>query len=253
MTAHDLLQWWNLIFALPFGFALLLTLLQATGQLHLGHGLHFSHPHLGHHVDVAHTVGHGAHGQTSHDHSAHHEHSSGGQKGAGSRVMGSFSSLIGLGEAPFMTVLSSFFLIWGTVGLITNSVLGAVLSPVIFIGPAIVVASMGASVTTGLIARGIAKLLPSAESFGYQESSFEGSTGKAVTKITSSYGVVAVSDSFGNRVEVKCRTQGEEVLPYGAEVILLNYDEVIRQFVVCRPDQIGLELSTKNPPRQLGE
>lgn len=244
MTLAELFQWWNLLFVLPFGVALLLTLLQATGALHLGrigYGFHFGHHgHLGRDFHADHSgQATASEAQTGNDYGTGHHADPGHQLGFGSRLMNASFGLLGFGKAPFMVVLSSFCLTWGFVGLMANKVFGNILPPEIFIWLTMLIALTVATVSTGLLARGIARFMPSTESYGTRENDFTGKTGKAITKISSTDGSVATFDNYHNRVELKCRTDGDEVIPYGSEVVLLYYDEETRRYIVCRSEDFS--------------
>jgi hypothetical protein len=249
MTLTELFQWWNLIFVLPFGAAILQILLQVTGALHLeriGHGFHFGH-HA--HIESDFHADHSGHAiareaQTGHAPGPGHHADTGHQLALGSRLINAMASLLGFGEVPLMIVLSSFCLTWGFVGLISNKVLGYILPPEIFIWLAMFVALAVASVSTGLMARGIAKILPSMESYGSREDGFTGKTGKAITQISSTTGSIATFDNYHNRVELKCRTDGDEILPYGSEVVLLYYDEETQRYIVCRTEDFSLRVKS---------
>lgn len=236
MQLTDLMEWWNLIFVLPFVAAVLLTLLQATGALHLGHAGHGIH--LGRHIHL---------GQTAHGHAAHS--ASDRPAGTGSHPAGSILALLGLGRAPFTVVLSTFGLIWGLAGVLANQLLGRVFSPELFIWPSAGCALVAAAVLTGFLARGFARILPAAESYGSSQSDFLGRTAKAILAITPQGGAVALLDQYKNRVELKCKAEGDRVIPRDSKVVLLYLDDESQRFVVCPLEEFPTYANSLRPQK----
>ncbi len=249
MTFVDLLQWWNLVFDLPFVAALIPLLLQATGLFHFGHGhgLHIDHHadigghhvgHLGHgahadtHVSVAH---HGmTHAPPAHAHTstgAHHDtHTETHSPGLAARILG----LLGVGKVPFMMVFSSFCFVWGFVGIAANLGFSSVLPlPEIYIWPSLATALVCSFALTRIISEVLSRLIPSEESYGTAREDLLGCAGKAAYEITEGRGAAWVLDRYQNRIQVKCKTTDGIPIPSGAQVRLLEYDEKSETFLVC--------------------
>jgi hypothetical protein len=253
MHSIDLLQWWNLIFDLPFVAALIPLLLQATGAAHFGHsghGVHIGHagglhghhihlphvhlPHLGHHhvesggTQVAHaaTAQPAVHTGAAHPAPAHHSES----PGPIARALG----LLGIGKAPIMLVFSCFSFTWGFTGLVANQLLARALPlPGVFIFFSMGIAFASSALLTGVFSQGVSKLMPSVETYTTAKSEFVGKTGRALYTIDGKSGAAVVLDNDSNRVQIKCHTEeGAPALPKGQSLSVSRYDEQCDMFVV---------------------
>ena len=232
MTLNDLLQWWNVIFVLPIVAALLQTVMQGLGLMHFSHGshLHVGHPHF-HLPHTHHQLPAANHGTETH---VGHSHPHSDSPGAFMRFM----SLLGVGRVPFMTVLSSFALIWGFSGLVCNN-LFSMLPHEVSIWFSMAVATLAASTTTGLLSRVLGRLMPNTETYVESESDMVGRFGVANTNIDGRVGTVVLLDTYGNRIELKGFTSDGVIIPRGSRVMLESYDEQSRRFV------------TREAPKQL--
>jgi Protein of unknown function (DUF1449) len=255
MHAIDLLQWWNLIFDLPFVAALIPLLLQAAGAAHFGHGGHGVHidhasgalhghhvhlphmPHLAHHqagpaeAHVAAAAGSSAaHAPTLHTPTAHAPAHHAASPGPISRALG----LLGIGKVPVMLVFSSFCFIWGFTGLAANLLLaGVYVLPAAFILPSIAIALFSSLLLTGILSQGISKVMPSVETYTTPREGFLGKSGRALYEINCTCGAAVVLDNESNRVQIKCRTAEEgSVIPRGQPLSVAWYDEEKQIFVV---------------------
>lgn len=225
MQIVELLEWWNLIFVLPFFAATLQMVLQAMGLIHIGHGMHHIHIHHDHSVGHSHVVPHGH---------AHAHHESGGHTNDSSSAAAKMLSLMGIGKAPFMVILSCFSILWGSIGLCANQIFGVTArAPQIVLLPSIGLALLGAFLLTGILANIIGKMMPSTETYGQREAEFVGQIATAVMTITSESGVIAVLDAHKNRIEMKCVTDDGSSLPSGSSVLITNYEEEKGRCIVC--------------------
>jgi len=276
MHPIDLLQWWNLIFDLPFVAALIPLLLQATGAAHFGHGghgvhlghghggfeghhahlphLHLPHvPHIGHHhietgtphVSAASASG-AAHApavahqpQSAHETAAHHVEG----PGPISRALG----LLGIGKVPIMLVFSSFCFVWGFTGLVANQFLAGVFPfPSLFILPSIGIALVSSLLLTSVLSQGISKIMPSLETYTTPKEGFVGKTGHALYEINAKSGAAVVLDNESNRVQIKCRAEDEgAAILKGRPIAVTRYDEqteifVVREMVLTDEEQAQL-------------
>jgi hypothetical protein len=102
-----LLEWWNLVFLLPFALAVVYYLVLATGTVALDHEHDADHDHEG------------------------VEHAIGSEQGPTSSLLHALSFL-GIGRAPLSIVLTTFCLVWGFVGYASNQVLDDLLAPAAF-------------------------------------------------------------------------------------------------------------------------
>lgn len=250
MSPIDLLQWWNLIFDLPFVAALIPLLLQATGAAHLGHaghGVHVGHLGLhGHHVHVPHfghhhieagahapSVVHAGHEIAPHAH-IHAEHHAEGP-GILSRALG----LLGIGKVPIMMAFSSFSFVWGFTGVVCNLFFSKVLPvPMLFIWPSIGVSLISSLFLTSALSQGFARLMPSVETYTTSREELVGKIGCALYEVNAGSGAAVVLDNYSNRVQIKCRTEDAESIPRGAKVALMRYEEKSQTFFVRQATEV---------------
>lgn len=220
------LQWWNLIYELPFLAALLYIGLLASGTVSPGHGEgdighDISHVlHLDH--DVSHDGGH------PHDHP---DHDVDEDAGVFVRVLYFF----GIGRVPLSIVMLSFLLIWSFTGWASNLLLSRWFPQPVFIVISFALATIVALILTRYIAIGLAKVMPSLETYGVSQQELGGSHGTAKYGITQSFGRAQVYDRFGNLQEVNCRLlPGGDSIPAGVPIRLLEYNTEGRFYTVVR-------------------
>jgi Protein of unknown function (DUF1449) len=248
MHPIDLLQWWNLIFDLPFVAALIPLLLQATGAAHFGHSghgvpighagglhghhIHLSHPHLPHvgHHHIESGGGHAAPAAAaqpaSHAAPAHHAPS----PGPIARALG----LLGIGKAPIMLVFSSFSFTWGFTGLVANQLLARALPlPEVFIYFSMTIAFASSVLLTSVVSQGVSRVMPAVETYTTTKDEFVGKTGHALYAVDGKSGAAVVLDNESNRVQIKCHTEeGASALSKGQPLCISRYDEQRDMFVV---------------------
>jgi hypothetical protein len=136
----------------------------------------------------------------------------------------------GVGKVPLSILLTSLTLLWGTVGLICNLMLG-----LNAVGVSLTVATVVALFGTRTVGRMIARLIPSVESYHATRSELWGETGVALYSVTSQGGTVRLRDRRSNLLDLECRTfPGEEAIPAGNRVRLEEYDET-RDVYLVRP------------------
>jgi membrane protein implicated in regulation of membrane protease activity len=208
----DLLEWWNLIFLLPALAALLYLALLATGTVSAGGDADAD---LDADFDTDAPSVHGI------------EHSLGGEhEQAGSRL-GEALGFLGFGRVPLSIILLTFCFLWGFAGWASNTILkGAVDRPVLFVWPSLAVATAASVLGTRSLARGLARLLPSTESYGSSERDLVGRLAKVRDPITARQGRAQLYDAHGTLQEVPVRIKpGEAEIPARTEVVLLSYDK----------------------------
>jgi membrane protein implicated in regulation of membrane protease activity len=211
----DLLQWWNLVFLLPALAALLYLLLLAFGAMP-GEG-HDLHP--------------GGHVELHHDHDLAH--------GDGDPFHGALN-LIGVGRVPLSLLLMSFGLLWGFFGWLGVQIFrGVLVTPALFIWPAAVLALIGSTVFTSVLARGLGRLMPSTESYGAGARELVGRVADVRYSLTESAGTVQTYDRLGSLHEVPARVlPGETAIPAGARVILWRFDEQAGAYLALQDEAI---------------
>lgn len=274
----QLLEWWNLIFELPFLVAFVIVLVMATGAVPMGeasgetdHDLQVEHSvDMGHDVghDLGHDMGHDLSHDVAADHSAdvshdlHHDiaHDAGhaGDHAADAEHHSSWSfvqllAALGIGQVPMALIFMSLSVIWGFVGWTSNQVLGEVVkSPVVFVPISVLLASIGSVGFTRYLARGLSRLIPSVETYGVTRERLLGKTGEARYPISETFGEALVRDRYGQLHLVSCHTlPGKEVIPSGSKVVLYQFDSDQDVFYVVT--EMELQILTSRYARRPGK
>lgn len=226
MTASQLLEWQNLPFVLPFIAAIGYLLLLASGMA----------PDHDHDVDIDHDVDldHGIEHSVGHGHDHDHEPHS-------ASLAAKAMSFLGLGKVPLSLLIMSFCFIWGFSGWLSNMILSPILRfPIIYFWISGIAAMFTSLTLTGMLARGLGKIMPSTESYGIKETDLIGSTAEVRYPITPNSGTACLYDNQQAFQEVQCRvSQDSQTIPANVRVILMGYDENQRAFIV-RPVDHGL-------------
>lgn len=232
MGFYEFWAWYNLVFAMPIGFALVLLILMMKGLVPTEGGLDIE---VDHDVSFDHDIGadHELESEVEHDlgHDTSHESSQGFGKGA--------LSVLGVGRCPLSVIFMSLSLTWGCIGLVSNMVLGKMLYLPTFIFPWI---SMGITFVlsialTGAIARLIARIIPSMETYSQPLRQLVGKEGTTSSIVSPAFGQAFVKDDFGTLRVIRCHTlEGE--LPREAVVRLVHYTAATQSFIVCKPEEL---------------
>ena len=231
----QLVEWWNLPFTVPFALAVLYLFLTAAGLVEVG----TETP-----GDAAGDVDADAASDTAHtDHASapgdlpglHPEHPS----GATSRTL----DFLGLGRVPLAIVMQVFFLVWGFAGWAATLLLRPLLgSPLLFFPIALLAAAVCAVAATVLLARPLARWLPSTESHAPTRRDLAGRVGTVVFAVTPDSGVIQVRDDSGNLHQVPCRMNSHSdgtdppSIPKGSEVIVVSYEDDTGRYLVVPSD-----------------
>ncbi len=198
----DPLAWQNLVFYIPLTAGLLLVLGSAFGMA--GHDAGADHEY-----DHDHDGGHGGHG------------------------FGRVLTLLGVGKVPLTVALMTALVLFGGLGIIMNVVLGALGVAPGLIGPiSLVAATIYAVILSGQTAKLVARFVPTVESYEIKKQDFAGCTGTLLLPADESSGYAQVKDREGNVHNVKCRTVRGALLAKGASILIIEYDEATRTFVV---------------------
>ncbi len=268
---HNLLQWWNLLFALPLVVGLLFSLITAVGFVSTGHA-NAGHGEAGH--DVGHDMGataehgdidHGAdahvdhgdidhagdihadHGDTGHPvpaevihgevaHEAHAEHAH--EAGHGNHHESVFTQILeafGIGRGvPISVMLPFCMMLWGVLGLASNQALHPLLRfPAIYVWVSAVLSLFG----TSLIARGmsgvVARYLQMGQVPNMSRERLIGATGVAVFTVDDRSGVADVRDAVGTVHRITCHvSEGNPPLPAGTPVVVTDYEVETGRYLV---------------------
>ncbi len=242
MQVLDLLQWWNLIFVLPFGLALGYVLLMATGAVSAEFGDHDVDLDFDHDVDLD--------ADTDHNFDLHDATSEGS-------FLGNALSLLGVGRAPLSLIGSSFCFIWGFTGWAANQFFQSLWpAPGVFVFASIGVALFSAILLTRFIVLGMVKFMPLDENFAVSDSQLVGRRATVRFSVTGQSGTAQVYDQYGTLHEVPCRLKSDDdkseqeiaSLPPGTPVVLLEFSRTQKVFRV-RVDPLGNPQLPRDPPK----
>lgn len=241
MQVLDLLQWWNLIFVLPFCLALGLVLLMATGAVSAEFGDHDLDLDFDGDVDID--------ADTDHNFDLHDS------VGEGS-FLGNALSLLGVGKAPLSLIGSCFCFIWGFAGWAANQFFESLWpAPGVFVWASIGVAFFSAILLTRFIVLGMVKFMPLDENFAVSDSQLIGRRATVRFSVTGQSGTAQVYDQYGTLHEVPCRLKGDgeseqniASLPPGTPVVLLEFNRTQKVFRV-RVDPLGNPTLPRDPPK----
>jgi len=216
----ELLQWWNLIFVLPFVGALFYILMLSTGAVSDGHDAELnvgveSDLDIGHDVDV--------------DHDAGLEHFHDLEPGMLARAL----SFLGIGKVPLSIIIISFCFLWGFTGFASNTLLKPVLPSILFVWASLSIAFVVSLSLTRILANVMAKIMPATETYAVSLEQLVGKWGESITTIDETFGQAHVHDDAGVLHTVQCVIKsGETTILRGSQVILLFFDKTRSVFFV---------------------
>lgn len=234
--AFQLLQWWNLIFVVPFCIGVLLVLMSLSGAGRHGRGGHRVSHHGSHHG--------GHHGGAHHSHARMHarhqapraRHKTTHAKGKASKSQGEEQAIeqapsqglmhmLHLDNIPSQMLLQNFLLFWGVVGWTCNRIASkSATSPEKFVVTSLMAALIGGLLCTLLISATLARFTPGDDSFAITKADLEGRIGEAVSAITERSGSVYARDENGtlHNLAARVRPDGESIAR-GEQVVVVSY------------------------------
>lgn len=251
---HNLLQWWNLLFALPLVVGMLFSLITALGfastvqaaaergdidqgdiahevdaggigqdtDLHAEQGdaidsvpAEVADGEAGHDADAEHAD------ETTHD---HHE-----------SVLTQILEAFGIGRGvPISVMLPFCMMLWGVLGLVSNQALHPLLRfPAVYVWISVLLSLLG----TSLLARGlsgvVARYLQMGQVANMSRERLIGATGIAVFTIDERGGVADVHDRVGTIHRIPCRVREHATpLPAGTPVVVADYESETGTYLV---------------------
>ena len=150
---EQLLLWYNLIFILPFGLAVLYLLIMSFGILpiDIGFGMDYDLDlDLDHDIDFDHDI--------DLDHDLDHDIGAGGAFRA--------LSILGVGRVPLSIIGIAMLLLWGALGWLTNNVLEAFIqTSSAYATISMAVAFVGSLLLTSLLTKLLARFVPTSETY----------------------------------------------------------------------------------------
>ncbi|MGN6369098.1 MAG: hypothetical protein ACTHN5_12625 [Phycisphaerae bacterium] len=229
MTLDLLFAWWNLIYVVPFGLALIYLGLYVFTGLTFGEG----DAEVDHEIAVEHDVDADGDHDVWQDAGDAHEQSMDG--GGSSSALMSALSLLGVGRVPLSLALMILLILWGVIGLAINQGLMGLLGATAVVGLISVPVTAGISVAvTGLIARVLGRVMPTSETYARKRGALVGCVGEALYGIDAAFGLVSVREPDGDLFQVECRTAaGEPGIAKGTKVVLFKYDAEKAVFYVA--------------------
>ena len=246
MTIAGLMNWWNLLYVVPFGVAVVYLFLytltgvtfgdvdmdadgdahfdaDATAEAHLDADAHVDADADGH-VD--------ANGDGDHD--ADQDHESAGGRGF------SVLALLGVGRVPLSLLLMIFLILWGIIGFGLNMALLSFISA----GPVVDLISLPATFLvaaggTGALARLMGRLLPSSETYSRSVESLVGRRAESISVIDETFGLAQVRQASGDLFQVPCRVaRGKMPIAKSTAIVLYEYDPATKYFYVAVFDRL---------------
>jgi hypothetical protein len=262
MSLRLLIEWWNLIYLVPFGLAILylgvfvftgITFGDADADADMDTDMDAPGPvHVEAHVVDADADADGdldadadmdadadaeadteadadndaAASAVTHAHAVH----AGDGHGAGGAGEGSFTSdllsFLGLGKIPVSLALMILLLWWGMVGFMLNTLFFQWgVAPWLIGFATLPLTAVIAGGLTGGCAAILGKLFPGADSRAQRREDLVGRSGEAIFDIDGTFGMASVRNATGDLIQVACQTRdGESRIPKGSRVVLFNYD-----------------------------
>jgi membrane protein implicated in regulation of membrane protease activity len=212
------LSWHNLVFLIPIALAVVLMFGSALGLADFGSDVDVdADADLDADADVNADADADADADTDGDHDADGGHS--------------VLALLGVGRVPLSLLLMTALSLFGGIGLCTSTILTPVVGGSVAGGIALATAATGALVLTGIVARVVARVLPSTETYAGDEIDLVGCTGIALLDIHESFGVAHVADDGGALMKIRCRTY-EGCIEKGEPVLVTELDPVTHVFTV---------------------
>lgn len=214
-----LLAWQNVIFYIPLAVGLLLIVGSAMG---------------GHHGGADHDVGHdlALHGDGGGAGALDAAHGHGDGDGHEGGLLTRALSMLGVGRVPLTVVLMMASLLFGGIGIITNTILSSLGLPAWIHGLcALAVAFVGMVSLTSSAARLLNRFFPTTETYRVSRHDFAGCTGMLLLPADPQSGYAQVKDHEGNVHNIKCRTS-KGALPKGGEILVIEYDERTATYLV---------------------
>jgi hypothetical protein len=265
MPVKLLLNWWNLIYIVPFGVALLYLLVYAATGIGGEHGGDIGadadadadvdadadadvdadadgdlHAEVDADADAdadTDTEGEGA-GHADSDAPLHAEAAS-IDGGAGGSPLVAALGFIGVGKAPLSVLVLMLLISWSVIGFVTNQLVYAVW-PAEWLPPllSLPLAFFGSLLATSGLARLLGRWMPSTETYVHAKDQLVGRKGQAIYAIDEKFGLVSVRNVEGDLFQVPGRTAaGAAKIEAGAEVVLFDYDAERGLFSVAPFDE----------------
>lgn len=243
---HHLLQWWNLLFALPLAVGVLFLLVTALGfvSAQQAEGEHGAAEHDADQGNLHQEVGGDSEhhlpaeveqGEVAHEASAEHSH----EVDQGNLHHESFLTQLleafGIGRGVPVSVMLPFCLmLWGVLGLVSNQALQPLLRfPAVYVWVSMALSLVGTSLIARSVSGVVARYLQMGQVPSISRERLIGATGTAVFAIDSQSGVADVRDTVGTVHRILCRVRpGSPPIPAGSPVVVADYESDTGRYLV---------------------
>jgi membrane protein implicated in regulation of membrane protease activity len=231
MKAEWLMLWWNLIFIVPFGLALLYLGVYAMSGITFGDADVGVDADMDADAEIAAADAHVGADADAADHDFHHHD---GHMPFHLAAM----SWLGIGRVPLSLVLMVLMMTWGLFGFATSYYLEGNWDDRTFVPPiAIAVAAIGSLLMTALSSRAIVRWLPTSETYAVRRHELLGRTGEAIYQIDQQSGVVSLRDEHNDLFQVPCRVHADrDPISKGTRVRLIAYNGREKAYYVTEHD-----------------
>ena len=240
VTLQWLINWWNLVFVLPFGLALLYLGLYTVSGVTFGDS--------DGDFDADADVDADADMDADVDHDIDHDVEAGADADAEHETPISPAlavvSWLGVGKVPLSIVLMVFLLTWGAAGLLCNLMLASRGSASAAIS--VPMALMAAVLVTHWVSWFIGKYLPLYETTAKRRHALLGATGEVIFPIDRRFGMASVRDETGDLYQMPCRAD-DHPIPKGSTVKLVSYNAKQGIFHVTLTEPARTRTETRAP------
>ncbi len=232
MGLQEMLQWWNLIYILP----LFISVIWLAASVAMG--MHDADGDLSHDADLAHDlhIDHDVDADADHDAEGHHSPHMHGDLEYQESPLYKILALMGVGKVPVTALFGIFFLAWGAFGMLSNRVFAGILHyPAVYIWPSMAATFVVSAVFARSIAGVVGRYMPTTETYAVSQRALTDRLATAVFPITETTGTVHIRDEYGtvHRMQAKTQQNAPEI-PSGSEVIVIDFDEADKRYVVER-------------------
>ena len=253
MTATWVLNWFNLIFVVPFALALAYLGLYTLSGWTFGEADVDADADADVDADAEVEVDADADADAAADHDPDHDHDHDAAHGGGGNGSGWFVVLswLGVGRVPLSILLMILLMCWGAIGFAVNSYTRAehpqVARPWVLSIP---IALLGSVLVTKLLAGAVGRYVPLNETYARRRHELLGSRGEVVLPVDRNFGMVAVRDARGERFQLSCRLEsGDRTIAKGTPVTLVAYNADERLFYVIESEFDGARDATESSTR----
>jgi len=217
-----LLQWYNLVFILPLGLAILYLLVMSIGMLPFGMDSDLD-------LDFDADVDLDVDVDLDLDFDADVDADVDVDAGSALKAL----SILGIGKVPLSITIVSMLLLWGVIGWTSNSFLEEFIqTSTAYASISLAAAFIGSILLTSLISKGLVKILPSTETYASSREDLIGRVGTAISSVDSRFGRVRVLDAHRSMIDVTCVVDSEEIpIPEGSKVLLYEYNPEKRKYL----------------------